>query len=334
MKERSVSIGVDVGNYNTKTALTTTPTGYFTQITEPYGAKDVLYINGKYYVPDEQNRFNYTEDKTENEKCFVLTLIAVAKEIIEMGKAEQIATDHMQEYISSINIIHLGVGLPPAHMPRLKEKLKRYYEANFTSDGVYFIFNGYSFHLTLGIIDVFPQDFAAIKNYERNTDAPLFGDIEDYYAIDIGGYTVDIVPVMDGVAQGSKSDSDELGVLRMYDAIVADLRRSFGKTFDHKTIEAHLSGKSTMLSNEVKMRIEELCQDWTDSIINKARQSGILFDSYPAVFIGGGSQRLRKYIERNKVLSMIAFIPDASANAEGYEYLINFKVLQAGWGKE
>lgn len=334
MEERSICLGVDVGNFDTKTPLTTTPSGYETQMTAPFGADECLEYNGRYYIPDDQNRFKYVENKTTDDHSFILTLIGISKEIIEMGKHENIPPDHMQDYISSINTIHLGVGLPPAHMPLYKEKLHDYYQMHFGWNGIHYKFNGYSFNLSLGLCGVYPQDYAAIKNYERTTEEPLFGGIPDYYAVDIGGYTVDVVPVIDGKAQGSKSVSFELGVLRLYDQISADLRRSYGKSYDHKIIETYLSGKPTMLSEAIKTRIEELCLDWTNSIINNIRQSGVLFDAYPVVFIGGGSQRLRKYIEANDVITMKEFIPDASANAEGYEYLINVQVQQAGWSEE
>ncbi len=330
MEKKSIIIGADVGNFDSKSSLTSTPSGFINQINEPYGVEEYLKLDGRYYIPD-QSRFKYIENKTLDDKCFVLTLFCIAKQLLDIGRNNlHIPEDEMQDFISSIDTIHLGAGLPPAHMPLYKDALKSYYKNHFGWDGIKFTYNGFEFDIKLGFCEVFPQDYAAIRAYEKNTDKPLFNGIQDYYAIDIGGYTVELMFVENGKAQGNKCVSFELGILKMYDNIVADLRRSFGKTYDHKILETFLSGKPTMLPDEVKERINELCFEWSNEIINKCRQSGALFDAYPVVMLGGGSLLLQRFIDRSPVISMKQYIEDPCANAAGYEYLLSIIMKSMG----
>lgn len=80
-KDKVLDIGVDVGNFDTKTQNTVIPSGFVSYTDAPYKAKECLFLNSRYYKPS-QKRFPYVENKTENENMYVLTLLAIANEII------------------------------------------------------------------------------------------------------------------------------------------------------------------------------------------------------------------------------------------------------------
>ena len=74
-------LGIDVGNYDTKSQHTTTPSGYDGPTPEkPLLAEEYLCYNGQYYV-STTTRFAYEKDKTRNERALILTLFAIANEI-------------------------------------------------------------------------------------------------------------------------------------------------------------------------------------------------------------------------------------------------------------
>ena len=70
--------------------------------TPPFGG-EVLQYEGKYYTLVDE-RIPYRRDKTEDERFFILTLFAIAKEIEARGA-----------YSADTIPIQLAVGLPPAH---------------------------------------------------------------------------------------------------------------------------------------------------------------------------------------------------------------------------
>lgn len=92
-------IGTDHGNKQMKS--TNCPpfiSGLKESRTKPFG-KDILEYQGKYYILSNQ-RIPYKRDKTEDEKFFILTLFAIAREL-----------EVRNGFTKNILPIGLGVGL-------------------------------------------------------------------------------------------------------------------------------------------------------------------------------------------------------------------------------
>lgn len=109
-------ISVDHGNKSIKT-----PNALFTSgliVSEGLQGFKTDYIcwNNKYYTLTEQ-RIAYLRDKTEDERFYVLTLFAIAKEL-ERRK--------VPETLDPIDITLL-VGLPPAHYEQLHSRFEQYF---------------------------------------------------------------------------------------------------------------------------------------------------------------------------------------------------------------
>ncbi len=316
---KSVFIGVDVGNSDTKTPHKSTTSGYKKYAKVPYGAEEVLTYNNSVYVPT-LTRFSYVKDKTADEKCFILTLIAIAKEIYSSIKVEGKTKEEVQDEISKYTDLYLGVGLPPAHMATLSENLVKYYEQNF-SDKIDFNYEGYDFSLSLKKLGVYPQDYAAVLAFNAKEDF-ITRKYKTYYAIDIGGYTVDVVPIHLNRPQVEGCKSLELGILKMYSHIASDMNRDFGINVEYDKIEDVLRGEATIFNEEEVAFINNAAQAWTDSIINHLREDGLEFNSNPVVFLGGGSKLLKKNIKNNKLIRLCDFISDPKANAKGYRKIL------------
>ena len=89
MKElKSIKIiAVDHGYGNIKTANTVTPTGITAYDTEPIFSGNILEYNGTYYRIGEGHK-EFIPDKAMDEDYYLLTLMAVARELNAYGIRE------------------------------------------------------------------------------------------------------------------------------------------------------------------------------------------------------------------------------------------------------
>ena len=318
-----INIGIDVGNYDTKTPHSSTATGYSVSDKSTFGKEKELIFNGKHYIPNTK-RFPYTKDKTVNERCFILSLFAISKELIAL--AEEYIKNYsflktpelLQKEISSVCEINLGVGLPPTHIKMLADKTKSYYEV-YLKNGVSYEYAGYRFFYRLNKIAVYPQDYAAIVT---NTNSTIIHGYESFYGIDIGGYTADGIAFESGQVNYDLCDSKPLGILKMYDAICAEVEGQTGTRVTPNIIESVLMEKPTVLKPEEINIIHILAENWANNIIGEFIQYGYEFNAYPAIFLGGGSGLLKNYIKRALPNNVIEFYTDSRANAIGYTNLI------------
>ena len=314
-------LGIDVGNYDTKSQHTTTPSGYDGPTPEkPLLAGEYLCLNGQYYVPTS-SRFAYEKDKTRSERALVLTLFSIAKEIHYAVSKSRTDLEHedVQRLIGNIKEIALGVGLPPTHYTNARiDELKTYYK-KFLGNGITFTWNDYEFNLTLKAIGVYPQGGAAASAPD-NTFRKKY---PTYYIIDIGGYTVDIVKFTNNQIDGRWTSKEE-GMLILYDDIISKAQMNFDITLDNDIIEDVLSEQDTILEQVLLDFIKTKTKEHADRIIDIVRQLGVEFKAYPVAFTGGGSLMLKENILENPLINQkaVIFLPDPCANAKGYARFI------------
>ena len=126
-------IAIDHGNYAIKTPhfsfvsgagrlstgspsrLNTLP-GLSEHTVKPPLADEVLEFGGSYWTLSGK-RLPYMRDKTKDERFFILSLFAIAREIEMLGTQ------------TAFEQIDLAVGLPPEHYGMLREKFAQYFEA-------------------------------------------------------------------------------------------------------------------------------------------------------------------------------------------------------------
>lgn len=322
MKKNVVNIGLDVGNYDTKTSYTSTPSGFVAYRKLPYGVEDYIHYNGLFYIPDK-NRFPYAYDKTKDDNCFILSLTGIGKELVEIVKNRN-CPEGIQAELAKINIINLGVGLPPIHYSQLADKTLEYYKSHF-GENIYFRYQEYDINLKLGLLRVYPQDYAAVCTYRPKKEESIVKKYKSYYGIDIGGYTLDIVFVVDGVPNMRQCDSKPLGILTMYEEITRDVQLEYGIRVPHEIIESVLRKEETILEDDVIEMINQKADEFFERIINELRQFGLEFMSYPVIFVGGGALLFRTRIKECGVFKCYEFIPGTNSNAKGYKKLIELE---------
>ncbi len=309
----ALSIGVDVGNNGTKSQHTVTISGYKLQSMKPSIANEWLFYDGDYYVPTTEP-FSYTMDKTENGHALILSLFAIAKEILytvehmyEYGKV------NTQELVNRYHDINLGIGLPPGHFDSLAKKTKEYYE-NIFNKGVEFVYKDISFRIRLKELKIYPQDFMAVW---KNPASEIAAEYDKYYIIGIGGYTVDIISVNDKQVEADKCRSLGMGISVMYENIVKEVLKA-GVSISPDGIERALRGRKHILPENVVEIIKKNASLHADEIIDACKTANVRFAEAPVIFFGGGCLLLREYLEANKDICKCEFIEDIHANAVYY----------------
>ena len=153
-------ISVDHGNKSIKTPNTLFTSGLISSEGLQGFKTDYICWNGRYYTLTEQ-RISYLRDKTEDERFYVLTLFAIAKEL-ERRKAA--------ETLDPIDITLL-IGLPPAHYEQLHSRFEQYFLRR--REAIDFEYNG-KYYIDIGgfTIDVLKlrngrPDLAVVESFEK-----------------------------------------------------------------------------------------------------------------------------------------------------------------------
>lgn len=325
--------GIDVGNFDTKSPHTTIASGYQGPFKDkPPIVNSYLFWDGKYYIPSNE-RFPYEKDKTKSERCIVLTLFSLANEIynyvMQSTQNVQKNKENIQNLISTIKEVGIGVGLPPTHYIRERvDGLIQYYK-DYMGNGIKFTWNDYAFEFTLKACKVYPQGGAGATSSENTfkRDYSL-----GYFIVDIGGYTVDVIKMVDNRPNG-KYSSKEIGVITMFDEISNKIQLDYDITIGPDVIEAVLKHQKNVLeltSPDAIEEIKRLAKVHMDMIIDTLRQLGVEFKAYPCLFMGGGSLLLKEYILENSLINQNAalFLNNPCENAIGYQALLAKELKQ------
>ena len=300
-------ISVDHGNKQIKTVHKTFTSGLMcSDIPFPLSS-DSLFYNGKYYALTDE-RIPYMRDKTANDKFFVLTLFAIAYELIDVGK-----------YISGLTSeINLAIGLPPGHFGKQYKQFEKYFTRN---EIINFEFNQKKFKIMIKSATAYPQGYAAIM--------PMYTKVKEYprsVIIDIGGYSLDYLQLKYGKADMSVCDSLDMGVITLYNDIKSRINSSEDMLITESDIDAVLKNKPTVFDERIKKIIKHQAVDFTEKIINSLREPFIDLKTTQAIFVGGGSLLLSKYITASSKITNPEIVENISANAMGYDILLRKQI--------
>ena len=144
---------IDHGNSAMKTVNFVFPSGLIDNPIRPPVDTEMLEYDGKFWTLSGQ-RISYMRDKTKDERYWILTLFAIAKELEKSGN-----TSPMVE-------ADLAVGLPPEHYA-LRQRFADY----FKRGRVNFVYNGAPICLLIRHVFVYPQAYAAVVPQGRHAPA-------------------------------------------------------------------------------------------------------------------------------------------------------------------
>lgn len=301
-------ISVDHGNKSIKTPHAIFTSGLVMSDGLQGFKTDYIGWNGKYYSLTER-RISYLRDKTEDDRFFILTLFAIAKEL-EYRK--------VSETLDPIDVTLL-VGLPPAHYEQLHSRFEQYFLRR--REAIDFEYNGKYYSVRINKVLSYPQAFAAAVTQYSTLKAHSVA-----YIIDIGGFTIDVLKLRYGRPDLEVVESFEKGVITLYNSIASKCNSQYARILEECEIDEVIRNQPTVLPGEVQQLIRSMTVDFLAEFYNFLRERGIDVSTSKCVFAGGGSLLLRGMIERGNKVAFPIFIEDIHANALGYEVLYQSEV--------
>ena len=305
-------ISVDHGNKSIKTPHAIFTSGLVMSDGLQGFKTDYIGWNGKYYSLTER-RISYLRDKTEDDRFFILTLFAIAKELEYRDVSETL--DPIE--------ITLLVGLPPAHYEQLHSRFEQYFLRR--REAIDFEYNGKYYSVRINKVLSYPQAFAAAVTQYSTLKAHSVA-----YIIDIGGFTIDVLKLRYGRPDLEVVESFEKGVITLYNSIASKCNSQYARILEECEIDEVIRNQPTVLPGEVQQLIRIMTSDFLAEFYNFLRERGIDVSTSKCVFAGGGSLLLRGMIERGNKVAFPIFIEDIHANAIGYEVLYQSEVAANG----
>lgn len=305
-------ISVDHGNKSIKTPHAIFTSGLVMSDGLQGFKTDYIGWNGKYYSLTER-RISYLRDKTEDDRFFILTLFAIAKELEYRD---------VSETLDPIDITLL-VGLPPAHYEQLHSRFEQYFLRR--REAIDFEYNGKYYSVRINKVLSYPQAFAAAVTQYSTLKVHSVA-----YIIDIGGFTIDVLKLRFGRPDLEVVESFEKGVITLYNSIASKCNSQYARILEECEIDEVIRNQPTVLPGEVQQLIRSMTSDFLAEFYNFLRERGIDVSTSKCVFAGGGSLLLRGMIERGNKVAFPIFIEDIHANAIGYEVLYQSEVAANG----
>lgn len=287
-------IGFDHGWSSCKTSNFTFVSGVREITTEPAIFENVLEYDHKYYKIGGE-RLKVKDTKVEDDNYYLLTLAGIAKELKHRGKRS--AT------------ILLAVGLPLTRFGAEKNDFIRYLSR---SKNVKFVFEQTEYNIVIEKVVVYPQCYGAVV--DKLNRFP-----EKEIAIDLGSWTLDVMPIINKDPDESMCVTFQEGVITCIQQINKECVRQLNGEIDEIQIEQFLIDGGGNIPPKYQQIIESEVRRYCNEIFNHIRELGYNLELIPMIFVGGGAGILRRFggIEQENV----QFIENVKANAIGFEKL-------------
>ena len=298
-------IGVDVGFGNTKTSHKVFSSGVIKHSTKPPISSMVVETNEGFYSVGNP-KITIQESKMNNEDMIVLTEAAIAEELKMQGMTQA--------------DIHLGVGVPLTRMGAEKEPMLDYYKRNRK---LVFKYEDVTYSINLLSINVYPQGYAGIVNYINKFSRLAV-------VIDIGSWTIDIMPIRERKADAGNCKSLSLGTITCMHKINEHLREQFNGEADEILLkDVMITGSSVDLPPKYLTVIQNDLKTYVEDIMGQLRALQFNLDTTQLIFIGGGSTIIKNFLDAEKY-PKATVIDDVHINAKGYEDLIRYQIRNGG----
>lgn len=290
-------IGVDVGYGNCKTVSDI----YITSLrdygeTKPPLVNDSLYYNGKYYIVGG-DRASVKLNRTDDDVAYILTLAGIAKELNHRNLPHD-------------SHIVLAVGLPIDRCNgESKIELANYYKRY---KNVSFSYEDEEYNITIDDVFVMAQGYAGVFDLISGKSMP-----DTCIVVDIGSWTIDILPIVGGKPQAAKAISLNDGIINCLLKCNEEIRRRTGEEVLESQIQSIMLGDKTILPAQYSNIIQEQIVSYIKHVADVLIEHKFNINTLPCVFIGGGSSVVKCYGE--SLFPIAKYRTDIHANAVGYE---------------
>lgn len=296
---------IDHGNSAIKTPNFVFTSGLTDYPVKPPVDTDVLEFGGTFWTLSGE-RIPYMRDKTKDDRFFILSLFAIAKELRQRNVMQaMVETD-------------LAIGLPPEHY-ELRNRFAEY----FRRGTVQFVFNGTPICLMIRQVFVYPQAYAAVV-----PQAQIIRQNPRTFVVDIGGFTTDVL-LLRGVQPDMQfCRSLEMGAIPMGNSIIGRVSALHDIKIDDDHIADVIQGRPTILPEDVQDTIRATVKNYAAGILDKLRELQVDLRATPAIFTGGGAALFRPFIEESSQVARAEFVADPKANAIGFGMLATAQLNQ------
>lgn len=298
-----IILGVDIGFGNTKSRSVTVASGVKKLASKPpIDTKTVEYCGNYYSVGGA--KFSIQKSKVEDENTLVLTMAVIAEEFKKLS--------------ITTGSIRLGVGLP---LTRMGAEKTGYMDYMLKDRRLNFKYEGKCYSVYLISVDVFPQGYAAVVN-KLNTFS------NSTVVIDIGSWTIDILPLTDGQPDLSRCKSLPLGTITAMNDINESLRQQYGDEADEIILKEVMINGTSNINADYLRTIQEGLQQYTQDIMDNLRSLKFNLTLTQFVFIGGGATIIKHFLKDRP--ENLYIIEDVNINAKGYEDIMRHKYKAVG----
>lgn len=300
-------MSIDTGNKMMKTNHFIFHSGIKRKEQKILPGEEGIFFKGINYLESNQ-RISYLEDKTIDDRYYILTLLGVAKELEKEGIETGI---HEGEIIP----IQLLVGLPPGDYGKQIRKFREYFWRQGKT--VYFSYKGKPYRIRYESVKVYMQGYSA---YILVANQLYLQEQPKVLLIDIGGFTVDYLLVRYGVVDRTRIDSLPEGIIMLYKRIMVGIRQRFNLYLEETDIDNILFKRKTPYSELVIRRTFEIAAEYMSDLLGSFLEFGIDFRTTVTVFVGGGTVLLKDIIDEvwKRYHSTYYVLDDPKANVKGF----------------
>jgi len=287
-------IGVDHGYGNIKTANHCFKTGILGYDSEPLFTGDMLIYNGRYYLIGEGHK-EFIAEKIKDEDYYLLTLVAIAKELKEAELTEA-------------NIV-LAAGLPLTWTSGQKKEFAAYLGKNKEVD---FNYKKVDYHITIDDVRIYPQGYAAIAEFAATMKGVNL-------VADIGNGTMNVLYMVNGRPRSGKMYTEKFGTYQCTLAIREMFMQKTQREINDAIIEEVLcTGTASIPTADIKI-IRMIAKEYVEGIFRRLREHGYDEGTMMLYITGGGGCLVKNFSKVNA--DRVKFVDDICAAAKGYEYL-------------
>lgn len=295
----SLIIGVDHGYGNVKTRHTVTRTDVIKQDKKPAFSSNYTPYDGSYFIIGEGHK-GFISDKQEDMDNYVLTLMAIAKEL----KLRNLASAK----------VHLAVGLPLKWVQAQREDFKRYLMQNRTAG---FRYKGIDYSVEFTGCTVMPQCYSAVAENLRNYNGMNL-------LVDIGNGTMNVMYLNNGRAMESRAWTEKFGVSQCALKIRNRVLDETGTKMPDEVVENFLKTGAADVAELYAGLMKEAAAEYVAEIFQKLRDYDYNEKLMKLYFIGGGARIVEAVGTYDSERTF--FNHDIKATAKGYEYFCYMKM--------
>ena len=292
-------IGIDHGYGNMKTANHCFKTGLLTYDAEPLFTGDMLVYGDKYYLIGEGHK-EFLPDKIRDEDYYVLTLVAIAKEL-------------QRENITEAKVI-IAAGLPLTWTSGQKKDFAIYLSKN---KEVCFTYQKVDYHITIEGVRIYPQGYAGIAEFASTMKGVNL-------VADIGNGTMNVLYMINGKPQAGKMYTEKFGTYQCTLAVRETFMQKTQREINDAIIEEVLiTGSANIAASDQKI-IRAIATEYVKDIFRRLREHGYDEGTMMLYVTGGGGCLVKNFYKFNA--DRVKFVDDISAAAKGYEYIAEIQL--------